>query len=104
MEELRSTERLVRRDRGSQEADRGAVGSCSPRLLGEISSPPTPLTSPPPQGGVQPDYASQWAQYYRSQGMAREAEMIETYVRGKERSLTWSSSTQETPPSPPSRT
>jgi len=37
------------------------------------------------KGGVQPDYASQWAQYYRSQGMSREAEMIETYVRGKER-------------------
>jgi len=36
------------------------------------------------KGGVQPDYAAQWAQYYRSQGMAREAEMIETYVRGKE--------------------
>jgi len=36
------------------------------------------------QGGVQPDYAAQWAQYYRSQGMAREAEMIETYVRGRE--------------------
>jgi len=36
------------------------------------------------KGGVQPDYAAQWAQYYRSQGMAREAEMIETYVRGRE--------------------
>ena len=59
--------------------DRGAP------VFWEIGSPPPPLTSPPPQGGVQPDYASQWAQYYRSQGMAREAEMIETYVRGKER-------------------
>jgi len=36
------------------------------------------------KGGVQPDYASQWAAYYRSQGMSREADMIETYVRGLE--------------------
>jgi len=36
------------------------------------------------KGGVQSDYAAQWAAYYRSQGMSREAEMIETYVRGLE--------------------
>jgi len=36
------------------------------------------------KGGVQSDYASQWAAYYRSQGMSREADMIETYVRGLE--------------------
>ena len=79
--------------------DRGALGSYS--LLGNRVSPP--LTSPPPQGGVQPDYASQWAQYYRSQGMAREAEMIETYVRGKERGERESRQSFGRAPSPPAR-
>lgn len=35
------------------------------------------------KGGVQHDYASQWAKYYRSQGMNREAEMIEDYTKTK---------------------
>lgn len=33
-----------------------------------------------PQTG-QPDYSLQWAEYYRSLGMHREAEMIEQQVR-----------------------
>lgn len=32
------------------------------------------------QAGAQPDYSLQWAEYYRSLGMIREAEMIEQQV------------------------
>ena len=38
------------------------------------------------QGGVQGDYAAQWAKYYRSQGMNREAMLIEDYVKNRGRS------------------
>jgi len=34
------------------------------------------------RGEAGPDYAAQWASYYRSQGMNNEAVMIETFVRG----------------------
>lgn len=43
----------------------------------------------PQPGGVQvnpatgqPDYSAQWIEYYRSLGMMKEAEMIESQVRG----------------------
>lgn len=43
----------------------------------------------PPQQGVpvnpstgQPDYSTQWAEYYRSLGMIKEAELIESQARG----------------------
>lgn len=48
----------------------------------------TPATEAPPQNNQmqvnasagQPDYSLQWAEYYRSMGMLREAEMIEQQV------------------------
>ncbi|KAI4467925.1 kh domain containing rna binding protein [Holotrichia oblita] len=35
------------------------------------------------QAGTQPDYSLQWAEYYRSLGMIREAEMIEQQAKNK---------------------
>ena len=35
---------------------------------------------------MQGDYAAQWAKYYRSQGMNREALLIEDYVKNRGRS------------------
>lgn len=40
---------------------------------------PNPSISMNPQTG-QPDYSLQWAEYYRTLGMHREAEMIEQQV------------------------
>jgi len=34
------------------------------------------------RGDTGPEYAAQWASYYRSQGMTNEAVMIDTFVRG----------------------
>ncbi|CAL4094354.1 unnamed protein product, partial [Meganyctiphanes norvegica] len=41
-----------------------------------------PPSSGPAPGGGQPDYSAQWADYYRSMGMHREAEAIEAQAKG----------------------
>ncbi|XP_069937503.1 far upstream element-binding protein 2-like isoform X1 [Cherax quadricarinatus] len=52
---------------------------------GPPTSQPQPNASQPPSGpqaGGQPDYSAQWADYYRSMGMHREAEAIEQQAKG----------------------
>lgn len=60
-----------------------------PAYQPQWGAPTQGTEGPPQQGGAvsvnpatgQPDYSLQWAEYYRSLGMHREAEMIEQQVR-----------------------
>ena len=43
--------------------------------------PPAPMGGAPQGGPGQPDYSAQWAEYYRSLGMHKEAELIEQQMQ-----------------------
>jgi len=44
---------------------------------------PAQQATPQPVANGQPDYSLQWAEYYRSIGKIKEAEAIETQMKGK---------------------
>lgn len=52
----------------------GQTGAADPNAAGQGSVQIDPSTG-------QPDYSAQWAEYYRSMGLHREAEMIEQQAK-----------------------
>jgi len=63
----------------------GSVPGSAPGLMGGPAQvPQQQAPAQPAQQNGQPDYSAQWAQYYRSMGKIKEAELIEQQMKSKQ--------------------